>query len=79
MGKTSTQIDRDTTPPIEIPRLMMGFTADGQLKPEMIANRGNELKISAENVRKARVDLASAPPVQPGSDGWQRVSRPSSP
>jgi hypothetical protein len=73
-GKTwhTWQIDRDSTLPIGIPQLMMGFTADGQLKPEMIASRDRELKISTEDERKARADLAkSAPPVQPGADSWQ--------
>jgi Protein of unknown function (DUF1264) len=78
-GKTwhTWQIDRDSTLPTGIPQLMMGFTADGQLQPEMIASRDKELKISTENERKARVDLAkSAPPVQSGSDGWQSGQSP---
>jgi uncharacterized protein DUF1264 len=78
-GKTwhTWQIDRDSTLPTGIPQLMMGFTAGGQLQPEMIARRDKELKISTENERKARVDLAkSAPPVHSGSDGWQSGQSP---
>jgi hypothetical protein len=73
-GKTwhTWQIDRDTTLPIGIPQLMMGFTADSQLKPEMIASRDKELRNSTNDKRKARANLAkSAPPVQPGADSWQ--------
>jgi len=56
---------------------MMGFTAEGQLKPEMIVSQDKELKISTEDERKARADLAkSAPPVQPGADGWQSGQSP---
>jgi Protein of unknown function (DUF1264) len=78
-GKTwhTWQIDRDSSLPIGIPQLMMGFTADGQLKSEMIVNRDKELNISTENERKARADLAkSAVPVQPGADGWQSGQSP---
>lgn len=54
---------------------MMGFTADGQFKPDMIATRGKGLKLSTEQERKARADLAqSAPPVVPGADFWQSGS-----
>jgi hypothetical protein len=50
---------------------MMGFTAYGQLKPEMIQSRDNELGISTAKERQNREDLSkSAPPVQPGADGW---------
>jgi hypothetical protein len=72
-GKTwhTWQNDRNSALPIGIPQLMMGFTAYGQLKPEMIQSRDNELGISTAKERQNREDLAkSAPPVQPGADGW---------
>jgi hypothetical protein len=72
-GKTwhTWQIDRHSALPLGIPQLMMGFTADGQLKPEMIQSRDKELGISTAKERKNRINLAnSAPPVQPGADGW---------
>lgn len=78
-GKTwhTWQIDRYASLPLGIPQLMMGFTADGQLKPDMIAKRDNDLKLSTETSRKARSDLArSAPPVVPGADSWQQGSSP---
>lgn len=72
-GKTwhTWQIDRNSALPLGIPQLMMGFTADGQLKPEMLQSRDKELGISTDREKKNREDLAkSAPPVQPGADGW---------
>ena len=66
------QIDKDSALPLGIPQLMMGFTQDGQLKPEMIQSRDKELGIATVKERQDREDLAkSAPPVQPGADGWQ--------
>jgi len=72
-GKTwhTWQIDRDSALPTGIPQLMMGFTADGQLKAEMIERREKELCIQTSESRQNRQDLAkSAPSVQPGADGW---------
>jgi hypothetical protein len=78
-GKTwhTWQIDRDAKLPTGIPQLMMGFTADGQLRSEMIARRDKGLEISTGDKRKARADLvASAPAIQPGADGWQTGQSP---
>jgi len=52
-GKTwhTWQIDRNSALPIGIPQLMMGFTAYGQLKPEMIERRDQELGISIAGKR----------------------------
>lgn len=73
-GKTwhTWQIDREPALPLGIPQLMMGFTADGQLKPEMIAARDTALGISTAEVREGRAELArSAPPADAGADGWK--------
>jgi len=78
-GKTwhTWQIDRNSALPIGIPQLMMGFTQDGQLSPEMIQSRDRELDISTAKERKYREDLAkSARPIQPGADGWQSGQAP---
>jgi hypothetical protein len=72
-GKTwhTWQIDVHSSLPLGIPQLMMGFTQDGQLKPEMVADRDKRLGVSTADVKTSRKDLAaSAPPVQPGADGW---------
>ena len=41
---------------------MMGFTADGQLKPEMIHSRDKELGTYTFHAKKSREDLASSAP-----------------
>jgi hypothetical protein len=72
-GKTwhTWQIDRDSTLPLGIPQLMMGFTAIGQVNSDMIRSRDTELGVSTAKERQDRTDLAaSAPPVQPGADSW---------
>ena len=72
-GKTfhTWQIDRNSALPFGIPQLMMGFTQDGQIRPEILQARDNRLRISTADKRRDRADLASsAPPVQPGADGW---------
>ena len=73
-GKTwhTWQVDKDSTLPTGIPQLMMGFTEDGQLKPEMLQTRDRELGIKTADARKAREDLAgSAPQPDAGADAWK--------
>ena len=72
-GKTwhTWQIDRDSAVPMGIPQLMMGFTQDGQLRPELLQARDRRLEISTSETRDSRLGLAAAaPPVQPGADSW---------
>jgi len=78
-GKTfhTWPIDRNSALPLGIPQLMMGFTQDGQIKPEILQARDSRLKIVTADTRRARADLASsAPPVQPGADGWSSGQAP---
>jgi hypothetical protein len=73
-GKTwhTWQIDRDASLPVGIPQLMMGFTADGQLKPEMLARRDSAFDIRTADVKKARADLAQAAgQPDPAADAWK--------
>jgi len=72
-GKTwqTWQVDRGDQVPLGLPQLMMGLTADGQAKPELLAARDRMAKISAADQKKARADLV-APAIQPGSDAWQK-------
>jgi hypothetical protein len=73
-GKTwhTWQIDKDPSLPTGIPQLMMGFTADGQLRPELLESRDRRFGISTAETREARADLArSAPPPNPSADGWK--------
>jgi len=64
------QVDRGDKLPLGLPKLMMGFTADGQADPKMVSDRDRDLKIDSSKVKAGRADL----PVQPiaeGADGWQ--------
>jgi hypothetical protein len=57
--------------PVGVPQLMMGFTADGQADPKMVAARDQRFKVSSAEKRKQRADIP-APPIDPGADAWQR-------
>jgi Protein of unknown function (DUF1264) len=71
-GKTwhTWQVDRGDQLPLGVPQLMMGFTADGQANPQMVAERDQGYGISSAEKKKARAEIA-APAVQPGADAWQ--------
>ncbi|AOA72425.1 DUF1264 domain-containing protein [Stenotrophomonas rhizophila] len=72
-GKTwhtwHTDLDKDL--PRGMPQLMMGFTADGQADPAMVAARDARLGVSSEDKRKRRADIPE-PAIDPGADAWQQ-------
>ena len=72
-GKTwhtwHTDLDKDL--PRGMPQLMMGFTADGQADPAMVAARDNRLGVSSQDKRSRRADIA-APAIDAGADAWQK-------
>lgn len=72
-GKTihTWQIDRGDTLPLGAPQLMMGFTADGQVKPEMIRDRDQRFKITTAEKRKTRSDIPE-PKLAAGVNAWER-------
>lgn len=72
-GKTwhTWHTDVDKQLPLGVPQLMMGFTADGQADPAMVAARDKRFGIDSAEKRKQREDIA-APPVDPGADGGQQ-------
>ncbi len=49
---------------------MMGFTEDGQLHPELLAERDKNFDISTEEKRKQREDIPM-PDVDPLANAWQ--------
>ncbi|MGH7971648.1 MAG: OBAP family protein, partial [Limisphaerales bacterium] len=53
-------IAHDDALPLGIPRLMMGFTEDGQLKPELLAERDRLLNLATERTRAQRVGLTDS-------------------
>ena len=64
------QVDRGDTLPLGLPKLMMGFTADGQADAKMVADRDHDLKIDSAKVKARRVNLPTRP-VAAGADGWE--------
>ncbi|MBC3301138.1 OBAP family protein [Pseudomonas sp. SWRI18] len=57
--------------PLGVPQLMMGFTADGQADPAMVAERDQRLGINSSEKKKARADIIAAP-IAPGADAWRQ-------
>jgi hypothetical protein len=51
--------------------IMMGFTKEGQLKPELVAARDKRFKVSTAEKKKNRADIRD-PKIIPGADAWER-------
>lgn len=49
---------------------MMGFTQDGQVRPELLQARDRRFEISTDAKEQDRQNIP-APTVQPGADAWQ--------
>jgi hypothetical protein len=56
--------------PLGVPQLMMGFTADGQADPAMVAARDKRFGIDSAAKRKNRQDIPP-PTIDAGANGWQ--------
>lgn len=71
-GKTwhTWHTDQDLTLPLGSPMLMMGFTKDGQLNPQLQQDRDKRFEVRTADKRKNRADIP-APPIQTGADAWQ--------
>ncbi|MDP2138592.1 MAG: OBAP family protein [Candidatus Didemnitutus sp.] len=65
------QVDRGDRVPLGLPKLMMGFTADDQADPSMIAARDRAQGIDPAKLKASRADLA-IPPIADGADAWQK-------
>lgn len=72
-GKTwhTWHTDRDKTLPLGTPALMMGFTADGQLDPRLLADRDRRFDVDSKAIREARRDIVEHP-VAAGANAWQQ-------
>jgi len=57
--------------PYGVPQLMMGFTADGQVDPQLVRERDRRMGVDSEAKKKARAGI-EAPAVDPGADAWQK-------
>lgn len=64
------QVDRGDVLPVGGPRLMMSFTQDGQLDPQLLEHRDHALHISSAEKRSARVGI-EAPVRIRGADAWE--------
>lgn len=71
-GKTvhTWHTDQDLELPLGGPMLMMGFTADGQLQPELISERDKRFKISTAEKKEKRKDIP-VPDVDPMANAWE--------
>jgi hypothetical protein len=71
-GKTwhTWQVDRGDPLPMGIPQLMMGFTGDGQVHPNLVAERDRDLGLSTAAKRRQRADLPDLA-VDPAADAWR--------
>jgi hypothetical protein len=56
--------------PVGVPQIMMGFTADKQIDPRLVAERDSRFGVSSEKRRAARADIET-PAILPGPDAWQ--------
>ena len=64
------QVDRGDVLPLGLPKLMMGFTADGQIDPTLVAARERGLRRTTAAVQADRAGFANRP-IAAGADAWQ--------
>lgn len=57
--------------PLGVPQLMMGFTADGQTDPAMVAARDRRFGVDAAKKKAERADIP-APRIDPEANGGQQ-------
>jgi hypothetical protein len=72
-GKTwhTWHTDLDKTLPLGVPQLMMGFTADGQIEPALVAQRDRRLGVDSAEEKRQRADIVP-PEVAPGANAWEQ-------
>ncbi|MEE4230740.1 OBAP family protein [Pseudomonas viridiflava] len=70
-GKTwhTWHTDKDKSLPLGVPQLMMGFTRDGQVDPQMVKARDERMGLDSVAEREARKDIKPQP-VLPGANAW---------
>lgn len=72
-GKTihTWHTNQNNTLPVGIPKIMMGFTSDGQLNDSLLQARDKVFEVSTEGKRKLRGDI-QPPPIQEGANAWEK-------
>jgi hypothetical protein len=63
--------DRGHELPVGTPQLMMGFTQDGQLREQLLAERDRRFGVSSAQKRQERADI-HYPPIDSEADAWQK-------
>jgi len=56
--------------PVGVPQIMMGFTGDNQIQPELVTARDSRFGVSSEKKKADRADI-DTPATLPGADAWQ--------
>lgn len=72
-GKTihTWHTDQQRTLPLGSPMVMMGFTEDGQLHPQLLEERDKRFNISTAEKKEKRADIPM-PDVDPMANAWER-------
>jgi hypothetical protein len=72
-GKTihTWHTDQDLKLPLGSPMLMMGFTQDGQLDPQLLADRDKRFKVKTADKKQNRADIP-APAVNAEANAWEK-------
>ncbi|MGZ8551293.1 MAG: OBAP family protein [Chitinophagaceae bacterium] len=72
-GKTihTWHTDQQRTLPLGAPMVMMGMTKDGQLRPELLAERDKRFDVSTAEKKKNRADIPM-PVVDPMANAWEK-------
>jgi hypothetical protein len=63
--------DQNRSLPVGAPMIMMGFTKDGQLKQELLADRDKRFHTSTAEKKKNREDIPM-PAVDPMANAWEK-------
>ena len=72
-GKTihTWHTDQERTLPLGSPMIMMGFTKDGQLNPELVQARDKRFNVSTAEKRENRKNIPD-PKVDPMANAWEK-------
>lgn len=72
-GKTihTWHTDQERKLPLGSPMIMMGFTKDGQLNPELLAERDKRFNVSSAENKKNRADI-KMPEVDVMANSWEK-------
>lgn len=72
-GKTihTWHTDQQDDLPVGSPMIMMGFTKDGQIHPELLKARDDRFNVSTDEIKKKRADIPM-PNVDPMANAWEK-------